>query len=156
VTLALQLHGNTFQLESNDIDLDIDDSSGGDSRSGGGGGGGGGGDGGGSGGSGVVSGRRGVRAACTTVSGALFNHSCAPNAERRFDVSSGLLRFLPLFSSNADDRSDCVIDAGELLCISYLSKRQLRTLDAAQRRALLQRDFGFLCRCQRCESESDS
>lgn len=86
----------------------------------------------------------------------LANHSCAPNA---FFSTSPPTRMNPghdraaiVARAGISLRALCPIGDGEEICISYVdSKTLLQPL--AWRRAVLQRHFGFVCRCARCTAE---
>jgi hypothetical protein len=72
------------------------------------------------------------------------NHSCDPNATAR-----GLAK-LPLVEALVASRP---IRTGEAICWNYFSEASFLALDWFERNARLHRDFQFLCRCPRCESE---
>jgi hypothetical protein len=66
-----------------------------------------------------------------------FNHSCAPNAEKR--RSGRVWEF----------RAARDIEAGEQLCITYLSGEE-RKLSREKRMLTLRKNWGFECGCERC------
>lgn len=74
------------------------------------------------------------------VSAALLNHSCDPNCAWAIDQHG----FLTVTTR-------CAVLAGDQLTISYIESNNTMTLQA--RRARLQNDFFFVCRCRRCKEE---
>lgn len=69
---------------------------------------------------------------------AAVNHSCVPNAILGGDTL----------------RSSKDITQGDQICISYLTKEQLK-LNVLQRRSILKKSWGFNCKCMRCMVEQD-
>jgi hypothetical protein len=68
-----------------------------------------------------------------------FNHSCSPNIEKR--RSGRVWEFIAVRD----------IEAGEQLCITYLSGEE-RKLSRLKRMLTLRRNWGFECGCKRCEA----
>ncbi|KAJ4335413.1 Histone-lysine N-methyltransferase set-6 [Ascochyta clinopodiicola] len=68
-----------------------------------------------------------------------FNHSCGPNVEKNRQGRAWL------FSAGTD------IEKGDELNITYLSGEE-RKQDRASRMTTLKRNWGFDCRCMRCEA----
>ena len=75
---------------------------------------------------------------------ARINHSCLPNADHSIDWSK--LKMTVYATTD--------IPAGDEICIEYTSALVQSTRD--ERRALLKRDFGFICRCQACSLDGDA
>merc|ERR1712039_1159878 len=75
-------------------------------------------------------------------SGAMFNHSCAPNC--LWFVDRGVLVVETI----------CSIPKGAELTIPYLPVSRRTDAKAERRRHRLQKQFGFLCLCRRCISET--
>ena len=73
----------------------------------------------------------------------MFNHSCKPNIADRTRRGRCWI-----FRTSCDVRRD------EELTISYLSREELRELDVVERRACLNKAWGFLCACVRCLEEN--
>ncbi|PSN65195.1 SET domain-containing protein [Corynespora cassiicola Philippines] len=67
-----------------------------------------------------------------------FNHSCGPNIEKR------------RIGRMWEFRTAKDIDKGEEMCITYLSGEE-RKMSRGKRVALLKKNWGFQCGCQRCE-----
>ena len=67
-----------------------------------------------------------------------FNHSCAPNIEKKRDGRTW------------EFRAGRDIKRGEELCITYLSGEE-RKLSRGKRMETLKRNWGFECGCERCE-----
>jgi hypothetical protein len=72
------------------------------------------------------------------------NHSCDPNARVCGAKDQPLAELL---------LSTRPILAGAAVCWNYFSDAAFLELDWFERNARLRRDFQFLCRCPRCESE---
>lgn len=72
------------------------------------------------------------------------NHSCDPNTQIRTGVQQPLAEYLVATRD---------IAAGSGICWNYLSDPAFLKRDWFARNAILHRDFQFLCRCERCESE---
>lgn len=72
------------------------------------------------------------------------NHSCDPNAEVRGAAQMPLVEVL---------LATRPIRTGDAVCWNYFSDASFLALDWFERNARLHRDFQFLCRCPRCESE---
>lgn len=75
------------------------------------------------------------------------NHSCAPNA--RLCASSQHPLAELLLATQA-------IAKGTAVCWNYFSDETFLTLSWLERNRRLYRDFQFLCRCERCETERPS
>jgi len=67
-----------------------------------------------------------------------FNHSCAPNLEKKRDAR------VWEFRAGRD------IDVGEELCITYLGGEE-RRLSRGKRMETLKKTWGFECACERCD-----
>lgn len=72
------------------------------------------------------------------------NHSCDPNVQLRGPRKEPLVEVL--LATRA-------IAAGEALCWNYYSDPSFLALGWFERNARLHRDFQFLCRCSKCETE---
>ncbi|WP_420468444.1 SET domain-containing protein [Panacagrimonas sp.] len=72
------------------------------------------------------------------------NHSCDPNAELRGAPQSPLAELLLATRPISKDTA---------ICWNYQADTAFLTLDWFERNQRLHRDFQFLCRCPRCESE---
>lgn len=72
------------------------------------------------------------------------NHSCDPNARLCATPQQPLAELL--LATRA-------IPKGAAICWNYFSDESFLALNGVERRARLQRNFQFLCRCTRCESE---
>jgi SET domain-containing protein len=72
----------------------------------------------------------------------MFNHSCSPNVAYRIRTAGGVkMEFM----------ARTAIKSGEELFISYFNPKMPKQ---QRREKLLQ--YGFLCRCSRCETEADA
>ena len=72
------------------------------------------------------------------------NHSCDPNAR---PAGSAKVELAELLIATRE------IPAGTAICWNYFSDPAFLELDWFERNARLHRDFQFLCRCPRCETE---
>lgn len=72
------------------------------------------------------------------------NHSCDPNTQPRALARAPLAELL---------LATRPIKEGDAICWNYFSDASFLALDWFERNARLHRDFQFLCRCPRCESE---
>ncbi|CAG9859514.1 unnamed protein product [Phyllotreta striolata] len=71
------------------------------------------------------------------------NHSCSPNAEPQFPYNHRVS-----LTATRD------IEEGEEICISYLDECFLERSRHSRRKELM-RNYLFVCRCSKCESEAD-
>ncbi len=95
-----------------------------------------------------------IRHACDGVIGygiwpmlSRVNHSCAPNARLRASSQHALAELW--LATQA-------IAKGTAVCWNYFSDEAFLTLSWLERNRQLYRDFQFLCRCARCETERPS
>lgn len=72
------------------------------------------------------------------------NHSCVPNARLRASSRHALANLL---------LATCAIPKGTAVCWNYFSDDAFLALSWHERNRRLYRDFQFLCRCARCETE---
>jgi len=101
-------------------------------------------------------------AVCTPAS--LFNHACAPNAAKIWRRRQR--RRLAAVGSDTKEGEDeeegnggpqlvfvalCDIEVGEEIFISYIDLSN----SVSQRREVLERHFGFICDCSRCQREQE-
>lgn len=76
-----------------------------------------------------------------------FNHSCRPNVKKeRID------RVWVFTTAPSEDIGGDGVSEGEELCITYLGGDE-KDLDVPARRKKLKDEWGFDCRCRRCEEE---
>jgi hypothetical protein len=72
-----------------------------------------------------------------------INHSCSPNLRHNFTFLKSQIPSLQIHASQ-------LIRPGEEVCISYLANLNDST---DKRRERLEKDYRFLCQCQRCISK---
>ncbi|KZV85992.1 SET domain-containing protein [Exidia glandulosa HHB12029] len=92
---------------------------------------------------GVASGSGEMLGYGTWPDASFFNHSCAPILGARVREGRAWK-----FVTSRD------VDMDEEMTISYLSAEELKETDVTARRAVLERAWGFRCRCARCVEES--
>ena len=71
---------------------------------------------------------------------AMANHSCRPNAEFIDRTDIGLQLLVVIY----------VIEAGDEICINYMSMEDESCDTKVVRQEYLSRYYGFLCLCQAC------
>jgi hypothetical protein len=99
-----------------------------------------------------------------------FNHDCAPNAghivispgQQKQDQNQKQKEAVDTVSKGGGEKmppgtmtmyATCDIQAGEEVCISYVSIQSTQTVGIEERRAFLKEYFFFDCDCTRCDAE---
>ncbi|KEF62261.1 uncharacterized protein A1O9_00233 [Exophiala aquamarina CBS 119918] len=80
-----------------------------------------------------------------------FNHSCRPNVKKE-RIGRVWVFTAAAAAASGEEMGGESVGEGEELCITYLGGDE-RDLDVRARRKKLRDEWGFDCRCRRCEEE---